>query len=277
MAITSVMEHITPEIAKKYLENNTNNYRFMSKIKVKNYSEDMKRGLWETNGEPIVFGADGTLKDGQHRLQAIVESGVSCWILVVRGVENDVQIYDMGMGRTISQIAKANGYFAGTDMVGAARTFVGGFHGTASKGVIQKYIEEHQKELHESSLISKRGANHPIGKKASCCLAVYVCRRLQLVNDEIMDDFFYVFNSGSIKQNQYRDPSPALIASRTFITKLNGGNASVSMKQFVTIMQALEDFKKNKNRKCEYKTDATIPMLMLNHLRKIDGFEETNK
>lgn len=277
MAITASMELITPKMAEEYLTHNTNNYRFISNIKVGNYAEDMKRGLWQENGESIVFGADGILKDGQHRLKAIVKSGVSVPILVVRGVENDVQTFDMGMGRTISQIARANGYVAGTDMVGAARTFVGGFHGSAAKGVVQHYLEQHHEKLHEAAMIARKGANHPIGKKASCCLAVYVCKRLNLVNDEIMDDFFFTFNSGTIRQNQFRDPSPALIASRSFLTKLNGGNASTSVKQFITVMQALDDFKKNKNRKMEYKVDAVTPMMLLDHLRQIDGFETTNR
>lgn len=277
MAITATMEMITPQLAEEYLTHNTNNYRFISNVKVNNYAEDMKHGLWEQNGESIVFGADGILKDGQHRLKAIVSSGMTVPILVVRGVPDDVQIFDMGMSRTLSQIARANGYIAGTDMVGAARTFVGGFHGSAAKGVVQHYLEQHHEELHEAAMIARKGTNHPIGKKASCCLATYVCRRLELVNDEILEDFFYVFNSGSVKQNQMRDPSPALIASRSFITKLNGGNASTSLKQFCTLMQAFEDFKKNRNRKNEYKTDNPKPMALLNQLRIIDGVQPQNK
>lgn len=277
MAITATMEMITPQIAEEYLKHNTNNYRFLSREKVCNYAEDMKRGLWKANGESIVFDTDGTLKDGQHRLNAIVKSGIPCQILVVRGIEDNINVFDMGMGRTISQIARANGFAVGTEMVGAARTFVGGFHGSAPKGVVQKYLEDHHNELHESAMIARRGSKHSIGKKASCCLAVYVCRRLGIINDEILDDFFFVFNSGTVKQNQMRDPSPALIASRSFITKLNGGNASTSIKQFITIMQALEDFKNNKNRKNEYRIDVQKPMTLLNYLRKTDGIEETSR
>lgn len=274
MAITAVMETITPQLAEEYLKYNTKNYRVISRAKVRSYAEDMKNNLWEENGEAIVFGSDGILKDGQHRLLAIAKSGATIPMLVVRGVDSNIQTYDVGMGRTISQIVRANGIIAGTDMVGAARVIVSGnFHSAAPRGVVQKYIEENHEVLHESSLISRKGASHPIGKKASVCLAVYLCRRLGLVNDEILDDFFYVFNNGSIKPNQLRDPSPALIASRAFITKLNGGNASTAIKQFVTVIQALDDFKKNKNRKNEYKTDVTSPMILLEHLRQIDGFK----
>ena len=274
MAITAVMEMITPQIAQEYLTHNTSNYRFLSTAKVSSYAEDMKHGLWKENGESIVFGADGTLRNGQHRLNAIVKSGVTIPILVVRGVQDDVSTFDVGMGRTISQICRANGYAVGTDMVGAARMLVGGFHNSAPKGLVQQYIEDHYQDLHESALIARRGHTHPIGKKASCCLAVYVSRRLELVNDSILEDFFSVFNSGTITPNQARDPSPALIASRAFITKLNGGNASATIKQFVTLMQAFDDFRKNKNRKNEYKTDVTAPIVQLDHLRKLDGFNE---
>ena len=52
---------------------------------------DMEAGNWQWNGESIKFAEDGTLLDGQHRLAAIAESGVTLPVLVVRGLPNETQ------------------------------------------------------------------------------------------------------------------------------------------------------------------------------------------
>ena len=74
MVQTSV-ETITPEKAVEYLRHNTNNYRKLSLATVSKYVAEIKAGRWQLNGETIVFGEDGILKDGQHRLAAIAKAG----------------------------------------------------------------------------------------------------------------------------------------------------------------------------------------------------------
>lgn len=276
--ITSSMEIITPEKAKLYLEKNTNNYRILSKNKVRDYANDIRNGLWVENGEGIVFGANGELKDGQHRLNAIVEADKPIMTLVVRGVNDDVNIFDSGMGRSAVQVAKANGYPVTTNVTGAVKLLLMGFSKqTCSRGVLTKYLEDHYEDLREAGLIAMRGANSSvkIGKKTSCCLATYCVRRLGLMPDEMLEDFFWVFNNQSVQPNQMRDPSAPLIAARQFINKLYGGSTSIQKKQVSVILQAMDDFKKNKNRRKEYKleTDVTTGK-KLNQLRALDGIPE---
>lgn len=67
---------ISPEQAKKWLEKNDNN-RNINYAKVKKMAKDMKEGHWDTTHQGIAIASDGTLVDGQHRLLAIVESGVT--------------------------------------------------------------------------------------------------------------------------------------------------------------------------------------------------------
>jgi hypothetical protein len=47
---------------------------------------EIKRGRWVTTGVPIILDENGYVIDGQHRLQAIVDSGQSVWVWVCRGV-----------------------------------------------------------------------------------------------------------------------------------------------------------------------------------------------
>jgi hypothetical protein len=70
-------ELITPELASSLLETNSNN-RNLSKGTVEAYANDMLAGNWdESVGDAISIDTDGVLRNGQHRLSAIVLSGVS--------------------------------------------------------------------------------------------------------------------------------------------------------------------------------------------------------
>jgi hypothetical protein len=73
---------VTPEIASKWLERNTNN-RAMRQHQVRRLVEALKSGRYIVNGDPIRFDVNGVLLDGQHRLSAIVQSGVSVECLVI--------------------------------------------------------------------------------------------------------------------------------------------------------------------------------------------------
>lgn len=263
---------ITPEIARQYLERNTANYRALSNVKVKSYAEDMRNGRWETNGEAIVFSKDGTLKNGQHRLHAIIESGATIELLVVTGVSDDATIYDWGMGRTVNQWGKANGIHIPTPVAGAAKIICSGFRAGQPKGTVTKYIETHYDELKEANRISGTGKKNALGYKASVCLAVYIFRRYQLLHDDVLENFFRIFNTGTIDAEQRRDPSAPLVASRQFLTKIPSGSAASQMRQFEVVMQALQDFKKNKNRKKEYGPDPHT-FEFLTEIQKTDGFE----
>src|ERR1039458_6783003 len=51
---------------------------------------EMEEGRYKYNGLPILFGSDGVLLDGQHRLTACVEAGVTFDTDVVFGLDPTV-------------------------------------------------------------------------------------------------------------------------------------------------------------------------------------------
>lgn len=77
--------YVTPEIAEKMLAVNTNN-RPLSKNILTAYSRDLKAGKWTESTDAVAIGADNVLYNGQHRLTAIVQTGVAVWLLVATGV-----------------------------------------------------------------------------------------------------------------------------------------------------------------------------------------------
>jgi hypothetical protein len=71
----------------------------------------MRRGEWELNGESIKVAEDGSLLDGQHRLHAVVESGKSIQVLVVRNLPAGAQdTVDTGRRRRLADILMVEGY-----------------------------------------------------------------------------------------------------------------------------------------------------------------------
>ena len=274
--IQTTVENINKERALEYLQLNTGNYRSMNLRIAKTYAEDMKAGKWVLNGEPIVFDQNGKLKDGQHRLMAVTIADAVVPFLVVRGVENDVNIFDFGSNRNIRQVCSAMNAPVKSCCASASRILLFGFHGSAVKGVQADYILAHKDELHEAQRIAMKGRKKALGEKASVVLFVYVCRKLKLFSDELMEDFFWTFNNQSINADQARDPSPALIAARMFIEKYPTGSASVQIKHINILYQAIRDFKANRNRLKEYKFDAVDFMPYINAVRRQEGIRETN-
>ena len=67
--------YITPEMAEELMKKNVGN-RKIRNGRVKKYERAMKAGLWdEKSSIPIYITSTGIVKDGQHRLLAIIESG----------------------------------------------------------------------------------------------------------------------------------------------------------------------------------------------------------
>lgn len=84
-------EVITPEKASEYLNKNNHN-RNLRKSLVAKYARDMAAGNWKVTHQGVAMNCDGTVLDGQHRLAAIIESGISVRMLVTSGIATDAQL-----------------------------------------------------------------------------------------------------------------------------------------------------------------------------------------
>ena len=101
MNMTMNYEFITPEMAAELLETNTEN-RKISKGTVAAYTQDIIAGNWdESVGVAISIDENGVLRDGQHRLTAIVQAGIGIHTWVCRGVSSE-GIYDNNRKRSNS-------------------------------------------------------------------------------------------------------------------------------------------------------------------------------
>jgi hypothetical protein len=94
------LKTITPEWAKKILnEKNTGN-RAMSRLHVDTLAKEISKGRWKVNGDTICLNGN-RLIDGQHRLAAVVQSGISIQSFVIEGLPSDVfDTKDIGKRRS---------------------------------------------------------------------------------------------------------------------------------------------------------------------------------
>ncbi len=100
---------ITPEIAESLLSTAHDN-RTINKHRVLSYSKAMEDGDWKQNGESIKIDRAGILIDGQHRLSAIIQCGLTIPMLVVRDLDHSVfDTIDTGKSRTGGDVLKIQG------------------------------------------------------------------------------------------------------------------------------------------------------------------------
>lgn len=92
---------VTPDLARDWLAKNHPNNRHQRPRLVKKYAADMAPGLWAFTPESIIFSVSGVLQNGQNRLMAVTEAGVSVWMMVDFGWPEDlIKQIDRGIART---------------------------------------------------------------------------------------------------------------------------------------------------------------------------------
>lgn len=109
--VTFTVELVTPQIAKEWLDLNGSNRNIRDRL-VAAYTRDMLSGRWQMAGEPVKFSnsVPPRLLDGQHRLHAVVKSGMDVLLPIVRGLSDDTQqVMDSGAGRTAADALRMRG------------------------------------------------------------------------------------------------------------------------------------------------------------------------
>ena len=97
---------VTPEMASSWLANGGKN-RKISRRRVAQYTRAMQQGEWRLTYEAVKLDRSipPRVRDGQHRLTAIVESGCTIQMLVVYGVEEDAfDVMDRGAERSNADV-----------------------------------------------------------------------------------------------------------------------------------------------------------------------------
>ncbi len=100
---------MSPALAEQLLATSLGNRRINNQ-RVAAWADDMKAGKWVVNGEPIIIDENGHLREGHHRLHAVIKANTLVDMYVVTGVKvENATIYDLGKPRSFADIAKMNG------------------------------------------------------------------------------------------------------------------------------------------------------------------------
>lgn len=107
---------VSPEVAQFLLEKHNPINRTLNQISVESLARDMKNGKWQGHvGDEVTIDRDGNLNNGQHRLAAIVASGLSQDMSFRFGVDPETRLVE-GRGR----IKQFSDYLSMTNSQGMA-------------------------------------------------------------------------------------------------------------------------------------------------------------
>ena len=100
---------ITPAYASELLKMNTNN-RTVRDSKVEALAQSMRKGEWELSNDAITISEGNVLLNGQHRLLAVVRSGVPCnFILYTGAPDSTFDIMDTPALRSVGDAIQRRG------------------------------------------------------------------------------------------------------------------------------------------------------------------------
>jgi hypothetical protein len=163
---------VTPEMAKKWLGENRENRRKRGWW-VQALVSAINRGEWITTHQGIAFTTSGRLADGQHRLEAIVESGVALEMLVVTGLGEDCfKVIDNGVKRTISDLTGMSKGVAETCRFFGAMIFGGNVSPQQCQDVADSGVEEIHDKLTECCPSKKAYYSSTPMRAAAICLVM---------------------------------------------------------------------------------------------------------
>lgn len=115
------VELITPEMAQTWLDRGGIN-RKPSERAIMKLVHAINLGEWDLTGETIKLDREGRVRDGQHRLHAIIRSGKSVQCIVVRGIpESAFDKIDTGKSRSMADVLSIHGHVQSTALATAAR------------------------------------------------------------------------------------------------------------------------------------------------------------
>lgn len=256
---------ITPELASEYLSHNTNNRRVKKNV-VEKYASDMKNGLWEQSPEPISFYRNGSLRDGQHRLMAIVKANVPVKTYVAFDVPDTSIICDQNVVRSLPDIftldgevpALANQVATGTINF-LLRYSIGGNSGSISTKTKLMFAKDNYDTLSKAISICCAGGSGPqISRKSSICSAVF-CALMCGYDERVLERFVTVLNTG---HEADASEDAAIVARNQIVFGYRTGTAgSAAQKEiFAIVGQAILDFQTCTPRKRKYTTTVDVPI-----------------
>lgn len=250
-------EKITPNKAAILLKKNPKN-RDIDGAHVTYLAKQMTDGEWQDNGQTIVISDTDSLVDGQHRLMAIIESGITLMLLVVRGVEDEViHSIDTGKARGLSDVFRLEGH-ASTNQKAAftkslhqwkTKTYHyqhgGSSHKKAANLSLDGYYnlyKKHEKKVEDILLRSNSNKSLFFISRNDLSMAVFLLERVYK-EKKVQEFLSFIENGGDYAKS----PSHFLI---NFIQRRKRSNKGLDLRyrkeDFYIVMHCFEEWLEGK-------------------------------
>jgi len=151
------IKRVTPAFAKSLLDNNKAN-RKINKAQLAMLVRIMLDGKWRLTHQGVAVYEDGELADGQHRLFAVIESGVTCEMPIFYGVQKELETViaiDCGKQRTVVDSARISGVEISNQDTTFAKGLEFGFSGKMDKLTHSEVVGLFNKHKDSIYIISK--------------------------------------------------------------------------------------------------------------------------
>lgn len=242
---------ITPEMAKAWLGLRGPNRR-LKPGGVEKYAQDMREGRWRLTHQGIAFDKNGNLIDGQHRLSAIVMSGVSVMMVVTHGVE-DVALPDIDivLKRTVPDCVKiSTGKALHGHVVSLCNAMRRGMFHVSSTGrgktmspeQALAWLERHGEAIEfASELVGSGGKSRGLGR--ADVAAVMARAYYHAPGDRIATFYKIVSNTALALQSNEPGAGSALMLNQYLLMATTGYGGSVkALRTYAKTSRALKAF-----------------------------------
>lgn len=240
---------ITPAQAETILDAMNPDNRKRSKGHVTKLANAMLNNEWTSTGETIKFDRLGNLKDGQHRLSAVVQSGLTIRFEVRFGLSPDVfRFLDQGRTRKPSDILGIEGYDYPLVLSAACRfihvlesgstTFDSGSRGSTNNSVVE-FVEEHPEVMNSVRFavhLHSRGAGRVMSAPRLAAFHYLFSKR----HTEHANDFIERLTTGVA----YHDGDPVLTLRNRFLQSKLGATKMSPQAEVAFVIRAWNAYRK---------------------------------
>lgn len=216
---------VTPSMAEHWLTHYNLRNRKMKPASSALYARQMASGFW-TSGSRIMFYKDGVLCDGQNRLKAVVESGVSCFFdILVGATQEEGANIDIGVKRSAHdalQIAGAENWIANKYCVALINSIHKFGIGSGSKElrlahhVIDQYASQNESWLKPFVRLSQK-----LHKRRMTSSSYFAQLATAHYNGESLDELTD-FHERLVKGENYDPNKNAVTKLGQYLADLNG-------------------------------------------------------
>lgn len=201
-----IKKTIGPESAKILLQFNEGN-RKVSDSHVSFLAAEMKKGNFLKTSETIKISKTGRLLDGQHRLHAIIKSGVEIDMVICEGLEDDIfHVLDTGKVRQAKDVLSIKKVQNAAETAASARIIISintnkFFNPTRiSNGDILKFVEENEELIEIVDHSHKNNRKFRMMTNSAVSALYFMFSK---INHSACEDFFEKYFSGIDLQKEH--------------------------------------------------------------------------